>query len=65
MIPLHVRGGNVFPLQMEDLNTELSRGNNWRILAALDDNESATGELFMDDGITLDTIKNGDYLLVS
>eukprot|EP00095_Tigriopus_kingsejongensis_P010472 maker-scaffold1269_size51662-snap-gene-0.10 protein:Tk10472 transcript:maker-scaffold1269_size51662-snap-gene-0.10-mRNA-1 annotation:"maltase- intestinal-like" len=60
-ILIHVRGGRVFPLQTEDMNTLLSRSNPWQLLIALDDEETAVGELFMDDGIAQDTIQNGNY----
>ncbi len=64
VIPLHVRGGYVFPLQREDTNTERSRSNHWRILVALDNAESAQGELFVDDGVDIGTVESGKYLLV-
>ena len=63
-IPVHVRGGVIFPLQFEAKNTELSRANPWIFLVALDDSESASGEVFMDDGVTLDTISAGTYFKV-
>eukprot|EP00094_Tigriopus_californicus_P007397 TCALIF_07120-PA protein Name:"Similar to MGAM Maltase-glucoamylase, intestinal (Homo sapiens)" AED:0.12 eAED:0.12 QI:64/0.83/0.61/1/0.83/0.76/13/81/845 len=64
-IPIHVRGGAVFPLQLEAINTQLSRQNPWQLLVALDDSEMASGQLFMDDGISQDTIQNGNYFLAS
>lgn len=63
-IPIHVRGGSIFPLQTEAVNTQLSRQNPWQLLVALDDNEMAAGQLFMDDGVSQDTIQNGNHFLV-
>ena len=64
-LPLHVRGGSIFPLQYEARNTVQSTRNPWMILVALDDDENATGTLFTDDGITENTVENGAYFLVS
>ncbi len=61
VIPLHVRGGAVFPLQLEARNTDLARRNPWRLLVALDDEDRAEGELFADDGVSVDAA----YFLVS
>ncbi len=55
----------MFPLQQEDINTEASRNNPWHLLVALDDAQSATGELFVDDGTSQQTVQNGAYFLVS
>ena len=34
-------------------------------MVALDGNEVATGELFMDDGVSLDPVRNGLYFKVN
>jgi len=60
-INLHVRGGNILPTQDHALNTQLSRSNPLGLIVALDDNSSASGALFYDDGETLDTHVSGDY----
>ena len=64
-LPLHIRGGSIFPLQYEARNTEQSTRNPWIILVALDDDENASGSLFTDDGISENTVDDGAYLLVS
>ena len=63
-LPLHIKGGTIFPLQYEARNTELSTQNPWIILAALDDNETASGTLFTDDGISEHSVETGAYFLV-
>jgi len=59
---LHIRGGYVIPTQPSGNNTEESRQNPFTLVAALDLNDFATGELFIDDGITHDWVL-GKYLL--
>ena len=49
-IPLHVRGGAVLPYQQPANSTLFSRLNTMGLLVALDDDLSATGSLFWDDG---------------
>jgi alpha-glucosidase (family GH31 glycosyl hydrolase) len=63
-LPLHVRGGTIFPLQYEAINTAASMSNPWCLLVALDDNESASGKLFMDDGESISTVATGNYFEV-
>lgn len=53
-IPVHVRGGTVIAYQTPSNTTKHMRQNPWTIIVALDSNNTATGELFLDDGITLD-----------
>ncbi len=60
---MHIRGGYIIPTQPEGINTEESRQNSFILVAALDSNRSATGELFIDDGIT--EINPETYLLYS
>ncbi|OWF38082.1 sucrase-isomaltase, intestinal-like [Mizuhopecten yessoensis] len=66
-ISLHVRGGSILPMQEPARNTTYSRLNAMKLLVALDrpDEEggSATGELFWDDGASIDTYENGNYTL--
>ena len=64
-LPLHIRGGSIFPLQYEARNTDQSTQNPWIILVALDDDENASGTLFADDGISENTVENGEFFLVS
>lgn len=43
------------------INVSNSRSNNFELLIALDDRNSASGKLFWDDGESVDTIENGLY----
>ncbi|KAM5190698.1 maltase-glucoamylase [Callospermophilus lateralis] len=61
-INLHVRGGYILPLQEPALNTHLSRQNPLGLIIALDENNEASGELFWDDGASIDTVDNKVYL---
>ncbi|XP_023345565.1 maltase-glucoamylase, intestinal [Eurytemora carolleeae] len=68
VLPLHVRGGYAIPLQVPAVNTALSRSNPFQLVFALDNNGrngEARGELFFDDGDTIDTVESGEYLLTS
>ena len=64
VLPLHVRGGNIFAIQYEARNTELTMQNNWCLLVALADDESSRGTLFMDDGDSQNTIEDGKFFEV-
>jgi alpha-glucosidase (family GH31 glycosyl hydrolase) len=60
-IPIHVRGGHILPTQQPANSTMWSRLKPLGLLVALDDNESATGSLFWDDGESIDTFEKGAY----
>ncbi|XP_006814115.2 sucrase-isomaltase, intestinal-like [Saccoglossus kowalevskii] len=60
-INVHVRGGYVLPTQEPGNSTLFTRTKPMGLIAALDDNASASGNLFWDDGDTLDTYENGLY----
>ena len=47
---IHVRGGYIIPMQQPELTTAATRQNSFSLLVALDDQQTATGELFWDDG---------------
>ncbi|XP_048837847.1 sucrase-isomaltase, intestinal isoform X2 [Brienomyrus brachyistius] len=64
-INLHVRGGYILPWQDAAMNTQLSRQNPLGLIVALDDNGSAEGSFFWDDGEGIDTYKEGKYLLTN
>jgi len=49
-IPVYVRGGAILPTQQPALTTFQSRKNPFGLTVALDENESAGGSLFYDDG---------------
>lgn len=63
VIPLHVRGGSVLPLQLPAMTTKLSRQNPFQLIFALDQNNQAFGSLYLDDGDSLNTIADGKYLM--
>uniref|UniRef100_H2YDF9 alpha-glucosidase n=1 Tax=Ciona savignyi TaxID=51511 RepID=H2YDF9_CIOSA len=52
-IPIHVRGGHIIPTQEPASNTEISRHNPFGLIIALDDTGSAAGDMYWDDGDTL------------
>jgi lysosomal alpha-glucosidase len=64
-INVAVRGGSILPILPPKTTTTETRKQNFTLLVALNDNESANGELFWDDGDSLDPIHNGKYTLVS
>lgn len=53
-IPVHVRGGSIIASQTPANTTKHTRMNPWSILIALDSQQEAAGELYLDDGVTLD-----------
>ncbi|MEE6501195.1 hypothetical protein FKM82_004095 [Ascaphus truei] len=61
-INLHVRGGYILPWQKPANNTHFSRQNLMGLLVALDETESAHGQLFWDDGKSIDSIEKGIYI---
>lgn len=62
-IGLHLRGGYVIPTQQPDVTTTASRKNPLGLIVALDENQTAKGDFFWDDGETKDTIQKGNYIL--
>ncbi|KAM3922290.1 lysosomal alpha-glucosidase-like [Leptodactylus fuscus] len=60
-IHTHIRGGYIIPAQRPGMTTKESRKNNLILLVALSASGSAKGDLYWDDGDSLDTYKNGDY----
>ena len=62
-IPIHVRGGYVLPMQQPALTTYETRLNPFELLVPLDINGNAAGQLYWDDGISLNVGSN--YLLVT
>ncbi|XP_054716121.1 lysosomal alpha-glucosidase-like [Uloborus diversus] len=64
-INVAVRGGAILPLQLPGKTTVESRTNAFDLLIALDENNAATGELYWDDGDSLDTYENENYNLIS
>ncbi|XP_069318720.1 maltase-glucoamylase-like [Eulemur rufifrons] len=64
-INLHVRGGYILPWQEPARNTHLSRQNFIGFKVALDDEDTAEGWLFWDDGQSIDTYGKGLYYLAN
>ncbi|KAE8397719.1 glycosyl hydrolases family 31-domain-containing protein [Aspergillus pseudonomiae] len=52
-IPVFVRGGSVLPLQQPALTTRDARQSPWDVLVALDRDGKATGDLYLDDGVSV------------
>ncbi|XP_035210740.1 lysosomal alpha-glucosidase-like isoform X2 [Stegodyphus dumicola] len=57
------RGGYIIPTQFQAQTTTVSRQQNFMLLVYLDENEEASGELYWDDGDSLDSYENGKYNL--
>lgn len=49
-IPVYIRGGSILPLQQPGYTTADSRNGEWYLIAALDLEGKASGELYVDDG---------------
>ncbi|XP_021568327.1 putative maltase-glucoamylase-like protein FLJ16351 [Carlito syrichta] len=64
-INLHVRGGYILPWQEPAMNTHFSRQNFMGLTVALDDNGEAEGQMFWDDGQSINTYENGNYFLAT
>ncbi|KAJ8368020.1 hypothetical protein SKAU_G00080480 [Synaphobranchus kaupii] len=64
-INLHVRGGHILPWQKPENNTHYSRKNPLGLIVAMSDDGDAHGSFFWDDGKSIDTYENNQYLLVS
>ena len=54
-INLHIRGGYVIPMQMPSTTTVESRKNPYSLKVALSSSGDAVGDLYLDDGESLDT----------
>lgn len=53
-IPLHIRGGNIIPLQEAGYTVNESRSKPFSLLVALDMEGKASGKLYLDDGESLE-----------
>lgn len=63
-IPLFLRGGHIIPLQQPANNTVFSRKNIFKLMVALKKNGnaySASGNLFWDDGDSINTTASNNY----
>ncbi|XP_061778812.2 lysosomal alpha-glucosidase isoform X1 [Nerophis lumbriciformis] len=63
-INLHLREGSVIPTQTPNLTLWVSTGQPLHLLTALSDNGTACGDLFWDDGESLDTFENNYYAYI-
>lgn len=63
-INLAFRAGSIIPAQLPDVTTTASRLKPFQLLVILNDDNEATGDLFLDDGDSLDTIKYGQYSFI-
>ncbi|XP_058151204.1 sucrase-isomaltase, intestinal [Dasypus novemcinctus] len=61
-IGLHIRGGYIIPIQEPAVTTTESRKNPLGLIIALNENNTAKGDFFWDDGETKGTIENGNYI---
>ncbi|XP_032930427.1 lysosomal alpha-glucosidase-like isoform X2 [Catharus ustulatus] len=61
---LHIREGSILPTQKPGTTTEVTRGNPLRLIVALSSDATAWGDLFWDDGESLDTFEKGNYSYV-
>ncbi|XP_006887299.1 PREDICTED: maltase-glucoamylase, intestinal-like [Elephantulus edwardii] len=64
-INIHVRGGYILPWQEPANNTQYSRQNFMGLTVALDSDGKAHGQLFWDDGQSINTYENGNYFLAN
>ncbi|CAG8722124.1 17135_t:CDS:2, partial [Cetraspora pellucida] len=53
-MPIHLRGGHIIPMQRPRMTTAQSRKTNYYLIIPLDENASAKGTLYFDDGESLD-----------
>jgi alpha-glucosidase len=61
-VPVHIRGGWIIPLRVQGANTTAAlRRNNFELVVAPGEDGTAKGELYLDDGETLDV---GDEMSV-
>ncbi|KAM6121973.1 lysosomal alpha-glucosidase-like [Phoenicopterus ruber ruber] len=58
---LHVREGAILPTQKPGTTSEATRRNPLRLIVALSQSATAWGDLFWDDGESLDTFERGSY----
>ncbi|KAJ5710405.1 hypothetical protein N7488_004561, partial [Penicillium malachiteum] len=52
-IPVYLRGGSIIPMQKPALTIRDTRKSDWHILAALGKNGTASGQLYLDDGVSI------------
>jgi len=60
-INIHVAGGGIIPMQEPAETTTASRLNPFNLLVALSANGIAAGELFWDDGVSLNSVERQEF----
>ncbi|XP_063816822.1 lysosomal alpha-glucosidase isoform X2 [Pseudophryne corroboree] len=60
-INVHIRGGSILPRLVPGMTTQETRNNSLTLVVALTDQGFARGDLFWDDGDSLETIERRDY----
>ncbi|XP_061576253.1 lysosomal alpha-glucosidase [Cololabis saira] len=63
-INLHLREGSVIPTQTPNLTLWVSSGQPLHLISTLSDDGSASGELFWDDGESIDTYETNSYAYI-
>jgi len=63
-INVHIRGSSIIPTQDPAMTTTASRKNNFGLMVALGLDGHASGQLFLDDGESLDTIETNSFTLI-
>ncbi|XP_044754385.1 lysosomal alpha-glucosidase-like [Coccinella septempunctata] len=61
-IPLFIRGGSIIPMQTPANTTEEVRKSDIKLLVALDEDGKASGNLYWDDGVSVDV--GSDYTVL-
>merc|ERR1719397_848961 len=62
-VGVYFRGGSIIPTQTPGPNTLHSRNNPFQLYVFLDEETSAEGQLFFDDGDSVDTVQNKNFFL--
>lgn len=63
-INLHLREGSITPTQTPNLTLWVSCGQPLHLVSALTEDGSASGDLFWDDGESIDTFENNQYAYI-
>jgi alpha-glucosidase (family GH31 glycosyl hydrolase) len=65
VLNVHIRGGSIIPTQRPALTTAAARLLPFSLIVALDATGSANGDLFVDDGLSLTSIRQSKYSFIS
>ena len=60
-IVVAIRGGSILATQQPEVTTKATRAHPFRLLVALSDELTASGDLYWDEGESIDPVLNGDY----